>query len=91
MATMLALFIFLQFADAYTTWRVLGQGGHEANPLLAAMFEEFGVLQTLVIVKSAAIIAVAILLHDQPWIIAGLNVLYVAVVANNLNNMKKKG
>ena len=48
---LLILFCLLQAADIYTTLRVLGQGGRELNPLLAALFKRFDPLITMVVVK----------------------------------------
>ena len=85
---LLAIFISLQCGDFYTTYAIIKSGkGHEANPILAALFGEVGYVAGLVLVKAAAIGA-GVFLMPYGYALAGLNVLYLWVVCSNYAVLK---
>lgn len=88
---LLALFAILQIADGYTTHRILQQGGSELNPIMAMLFEEFGHLPVLVLLK-AGLVGLSYFYID-PWqygeLLLGLMcVFYSFVVLHNCGQMK---
>lgn len=87
----LVVFILLQYADGYTTHRILSRGGRELNPFLSGLFNKFGYLAPLIIVKSLFAAAGAWLYLSQQWqVLLALDVVYGAVVAHNLKQMVNK-
>lgn len=85
---LLLLFILLQVADGYTTVRGLKLGAREGNPLLAWLFERFEPVLVLLVVKTASIIAVAVVNCDI--LTAFVCGVYVPVVLNNIRVLRKK-
>lgn len=83
------VFCALQAADAYTTWRVLGAGGSERNPLLARLMARFGVVRTLAAFKLALILLVGAVRMPHSLLLL-LVALYVHVVAYNLMSMREQ-
>lgn len=84
---MLAVFILLQIADAYTTHRVLAQGGYERNRLLAVLFERFGHIPVLAVFKG--IVIVLFLTAPLPdWMLFCFCVLYALIVFQNARLIK---
>lgn len=87
---LLILFAALQAADAYTTYRVLSQGGRELNPIMSKAFEAFGHLPALFVIKGAAIGAIWYI-HDMQYadyVIAALCVFYAGIVWHNWKQIK---
>ena len=72
--SLLVLVVALQLADAATTLYALDLGAMESNPVLARLFPNFGVVNTLVATKGAFIV-VLMLMHfygqNSHWL--GLN------------------
>lgn len=85
---LLLLFILLQVADGYTTVRGLKLGAREGNPILAWLFERFEPVLVLLVVKTASIIAVAVVNSDI--LTAFVCGVYVPVVLNNIRVLRKK-
>lgn len=85
---LLLLFILLQVADGYTTVRGLQLGAREGNPILAWLFERFEPVLVLLVVKTASIIAVAVVNSDI--LTAFVCGVYVPVVLNNIRVLRKK-
>lgn len=53
---LLAIFISLQIGDFYTTYTIIKTGkGHEANPILAWIFDKIGYANGLAIFKGFAV------------------------------------
>jgi hypothetical protein len=78
-----AMFTVLQISDIWTTLRFLkNKTGHEANPFMAYLFEKFGVIQSLCVVKSAAV-AIAWFMQTEIVVIGILCAFYTYIVANN--------
>lgn len=87
---MLIVFVLLQLGDIYTTHRILSYGGRELNPVMAKMFNWYGLLPTLIWIKVLAIGAVWWV--DSLYLTAISCIVYAAVVANNfrvLNALQK--
>jgi hypothetical protein len=83
-----ALFVLLQCVDFYTTYTIIKTGkGHEANPILAKIFDKIGYPAGLAIVKGMAIV-VGFLLLQYWYALAILDILYVWVIFNNIKVMK---
>ena len=78
---LLFLFILLQIADSLTTVHILKQGGREANPVLAWLFDKVGMIPSLVVMKLLAIGAVTWAWDE--WLTFGLTVAYMGVVGWN--------
>ena len=90
---LLALIIILQLLDAWTTFRVLEQGGREMNPLLAWAMSGIGVTLALVIAKGTAIAAFIIAYLLAPATVfmvmaAGIAVVYAWVVWHNWGQLR---
>jgi hypothetical protein len=83
-----AIFALLQCVDFYTTYTIIKTGkGHEANPILAKIFDKIGYPAGLAIVKGLAI-AVGFVLLQYWYALAILDILYVWVIFNNIKVMK---
>ena len=90
MEPLLVIFVLLQYADGYTTHRILSRGGRELNPFLAGLFAKFGHIAPLAIVKSAFVAAGIWLYLSQQWqVLLVLDLIYGAVVAHNFKQMAK--
>lgn len=85
---LLLLFILLQVADSYTTVRGLKLGAREGNLILAWLFERFEPVLVLLVIKTASIIAVAVVNSDI--LTAFVCGVYVPVVINNVRVLRKK-
>ena len=86
------LFIFasLQFADGYTTSRILANGGRELNPVLDRLFVLFGVRRVLSVVKIAMCVLVFGLSQWlQVWMIGCCDIIYLVVVVHNWRQMNR--
>ena len=93
--TLLLIFILLQVAVCYTTIRILGSGGREANPILAWLFTKIGIPETLSIMKCVVIAAMLILtkLVDTTtslWVLSICDLVYIGVVGWNSYQIFKK-
>lgn len=90
MEALLTLFILLQYADGYTTWRILRKDGRELNPILAKLFDQFGWLPSLIVVKAIAIGAgIWLYVSQQAEVLVALDAIYAWVVWHNFRQMKK--
>lgn len=80
-----ALFVVLSIADGITTWKALKRPGtREANPAMRWLFDKFGTVQTLIVAKGAAIVAVwATMGVYSVWVLAGVNAVYAFVAWRN--------
>ena len=85
---LLFLFILLQIADCLTTVHILKQGGREANPVLAWLFNKVGMIPSLVVMKLITIGLVA--WAWNLWITVALCVFYTGVVGWNGFQIFKK-
>ena len=90
MSSLLSIFVVLQLGDIYTTHKILQGGGYERNPILAKLFDRFGVLPTLLVSKTVIVVLVLLVLKDWPWTVAALDVFYAGIVINNLIQIKRK-
>jgi hypothetical protein len=84
-----SFFVLLQCGDFYTTYTIIKTGkGHEANPILAKIFDKIGYPAGLIIAKGLTIAVGFVLL--QYWVaLATLDILYVWVIYNNLKVLRK--
>ena len=83
-----ALFVALQFGDAWTTIQCINQDkGHEANGLMTWLFSKIGMVQALMITK-VGICGVAWILKDIALAIGVIDVLYAYVVYQNYRILK---
>lgn len=81
---LLIIFALLQFADGYTTDRLLTKGGRELNPILARIFAACGVRVGLIAVKTTMCVVIVALSPWLPvWALAAFAAIYVAVVVHN--------
>lgn len=80
-----SMFVALSIADGITTYRALNRKGtREANPVLRVLFDKFGIVQTLVATKGAAIAAVWYTMGPYSlWVLAGVNAFYALVSYRN--------
>ena len=83
--SLFALFVLLSIADGITTYKALKRPGtREANPVMRWLFEHFGIHQTLIVSKMAAIVAVWTTMGPYSlWVLAGVNAFYAAVAWRN--------
>ena len=84
---LLFIFILLQIADSLTTVHILKNGGREANPVMAWLFDKLSIAGTLAIMKTIVILAVAALWDE--WITFGFDVFYAGVVGWNTYQIVK--
>jgi len=83
-------FALLQVVDALLTIKALKLGGGEVNPLLRKAFEKFGVVESLVVVKSAMVGIVAAFLPMLPnWLLLLFVAVYLWVAQNNYGVVEK--
>ncbi|KGA31110.1 DUF5658 family protein [Pectobacterium odoriferum] len=87
------LFVLLQIGDMTSTVIALKNGGREANKIIASLMQKIGVIPALGAVKAAlvALVYLAIVVLPAPWIyalVAIFDLLYIAVVANNIKVIK---
>lgn len=83
-----AIFIALQFGDAWTTINVINTNkGHEGNPMMAWVFSKIGIVKGFVVTK-VAIIILGYFLLPAWFLLLGLNLFYAKVVYNNYKILK---
>jgi hypothetical protein len=90
--TLLAIFIALQAGDFYTTYTIIKTGkGHEANPILAWVFDRIGFTAGLAIFKGlAVVIGIALVQYwNSFYFFIPCIALYIWVVWNNYKVMTK--
>jgi len=78
---LLFIFILLQIADSLTTVHILKNGGSEANPVMNGLFQRFGMIPSLVVMK-----LIVIGLLAWAWDIYAMSVacvIYLGVVSWN--------
>lgn len=87
--TVIIILAALQFLDAWTTLRVLKEGGRELNPIMRDLFDLLGVEMAL-IVKGIAVVAIgyACVDYHMEWLVWVLCVWYSLVVAWNIRQMR---
>jgi hypothetical protein len=84
-----ALFVLLQCIDLYTTYTIIKTGkGHEANPILAWVFDKIGYPTGLVVFKGLCIV-IGFFLLPYWYALAILNALYLWVAYNNYKVLTK--
>ena len=81
MLSLLLLFSALQIADAYTTYRILSEGGKELNPAMRWVMDKLGIVQGLALMKLLTIGAVAVVYNET--LTFWLSVFYAGVVGWN--------
>ena len=79
----------LQALDAWTTWRILGAGGRELNPVMRYAISHSGVIPALIAKGTAAVAVAWYFCLDAPWVLGALVVFYSIVVAFNFRSVKK--
>ena len=88
--TLTLLLAVTQLLDAYTTLVILKRGGRELNPLMRALFDEFGREETLLL--KGIFVTVAgyfVAKHGFEWMTGVLILFYVGVIAYNWRSMPK--
>lgn len=90
MTALLWIFIALQFADAFTTMKILARGGSELNPIMAWVFKHFGVMSGLFMVKAPIVAFFAYFLDlIQMWLMIVVCAVYAWVVYHNVKQLQK--
>lgn len=88
---LIGFIVIMQIIDIYTTVKILENGGVELNPLLRKAMNAIEIIPALVISK---LLLLATLWLLYPYIgMVGLGavvVVYIIVVANNLNALRKQ-
>jgi hypothetical protein len=84
------LFLALQAADFYSTYRTISNGtGQEANPVVIWMISKIGLVGGLLISKAAAVGTMLYFMLNYPMVptsidaIAVVELIYLVVVINN--------
>lgn len=79
------MFVVLSILDGITTYRALKRPGtREANPVMRWLFNHFGIHQTLIASKSAAIAAVWYTMGPYSlWVLGGINSVYAFIAWRN--------
>jgi len=91
MLILLIIFIALQLADGYTTYRILSAGGRELNPVV-----DWAILQTDIVtgISASKMVAVAgggvLYFLQQETLLFLLIAVYAVVVLKNLKQMRHK-
>lgn len=86
----LAIFVLLQVSDALLTAAILRRGGRECNPVLDHLIRARGLITTLVGSKLIVVALGTWLYFEVPALLIALDVLFVAVVANNVVQWRKR-
>lgn len=83
--TLFALFVALSIADSITTWKALRRPGtREANPVMRWLFDHFGIRQTLVASKLAALGVIWYTMGPVTvWVLGGWSAVYAWAIWNN--------
>jgi hypothetical protein len=87
--TLFILIVALQAADAYLTFRILGTGGRELNPVMRFLMDRIGVRPGLIVAKAALSVMIGLFLRNQLPLLALIAVLYGGVVVSNWNQMRR--
>jgi hypothetical protein len=88
MIYLFVIFCLLQALDIYTTYTTLHADlGHEANPIMAWLFQDVG-LGTGLLVAKIAICATIYWFIDQTWLMVLLDIAYLEIVVNNFRVLK---
>lgn len=88
---LLGWYLITQALDFYTTYRVVGNGGTELNPIVAKLIEKLGLVMALGVAKTVGAIAgVYLAIYEQYIPLSGLCVLYTYVVVHNYYEMRKR-
>jgi len=90
---LLGTLIVLQIADYWTTMKVLRQGGHENNPVVAWIMQRLGVVAGLALVKVFAMGVAAVVIYylggDYASALLGAGcMLYAWIVLDNYRQIK---
>ena len=80
----LVLFV-LQLLDLYSTKKIIANGGHEQNPLMAYLFDKFGMMKVLT-VKAIGLPAAAYVIGSEGALIA-LIIIYGLVLVHNWKSL----
>ena len=83
-------FVILQLADIYTTKTILDDGGREVNPVMAKLFEKFGVLPSLVVSKIVVAVLVYLYVQQHEIVMSLLVLFYLIVISNNFYQINKR-
>ena len=83
-------FATLQALDAYTTLKILMQGGKELNPVMNWIFTKLGTVNGLVLVKCGIILLFFSVIDLIPvWVFLLMIGIYSFVVAHNVRQLYK--
>lgn len=78
----------LQALDAWTTWRILGAGGRELNPVMRWVMAQIGVVPALVVKGVGVAVIGWVVFVPWPWVLGGVVLFYVGVVVFNFRSIK---
>jgi hypothetical protein len=78
----------LQVADVYLTWRILGAGGSERNPLMRRWLVAVGTLPGLLLAKAVLLVLAWVYLRELPLVLLALAAAYALVVLHNLKQLR---
>lgn len=84
---LLGLLVFAQIADAYTTIRVLRQGGRELNPVMRYLIEHLGMLPAMLL-KVTVIALLGYQAMGMPLVLAAVTAVSFIPVLINLRNLR---
>ena len=93
---LLAVFIALQYGDAWTTINVIKTDkGREGNPFMVWIFSKIGVAEGFAVVKFVVIALLAFIVYYNASIVIAIflivaNLFYAKVVYNNYKILKDK-
>ncbi len=88
---LLGVWAVLQLLDVATTYIGLASGkAVEVNPVMKLLMKRLGVGGALA-VKAIIVIGAGAFLYAYPAILAGVDVLYLGIVVNNLYTLHKAG
>jgi hypothetical protein len=86
------LFVLLQGLDVYTTYTAINTGvGHEANPLMAKIFQKIGLIPGLLLFKVliCAVVYWAFMDLEGNKIVLGIiDLAYIEILINNFKVIK---
>jgi len=86
------LFVLLQGLDIYTTYTAIQSGkGHEANPVMAAIFAKIGIIPGLAIFKVLICAVIWWAFMNMPGnkiILAIIDLAYIEILVNNFKVIK---
>ena len=87
---LLVILLVLMIADAVTTYIALDKGAHEANPVIALLMRQIGVVPALVVIKAVGAVGAVAIFYLAPEVLTFIAIaVYALVVIHNIKVIQK--